>query len=87
MVERVMSKKKSKERTLIKNSLVIKDNVVSNKPISVFLCINIRVSVVIFLTTEAWKARRDTEEHSSTFAVFSNQEGSNPQSQLRSSWE
>ena len=86
MVERVMSKKKSKERILIKNSLVIKGNAVSNNS-SVFLCINLRVSVEVFFTTEAWRARRDTEHHSSTFAVFSNQEGSNPQLQLRSSWE
>jgi len=39
MMERVMSEKKRRERILIKNSLVFKGNVVSNKPISVFLCI------------------------------------------------
>jgi len=42
MLERVMSKKKSKERTLIKNSLVIKGNAVSNTATLVFLCINAR---------------------------------------------
>jgi len=39
MVERVKSKKKRRERILIKNSLVFKVNVVSNKVNSVFLCI------------------------------------------------
>jgi hypothetical protein len=78
MVERVMSKKKSRERILIKNSLVIKGNVVSNTASSVFLCMILRVPVVVFFLPEAWRALRDTEDHSFTFAVFSNQEGSNP---------
>jgi len=42
-VEMVKSKKKRTERTLIKNSLVIKVNVVSNKVNSVFLCIYLSV--------------------------------------------
>jgi len=45
MVERVKSEKNSRERILIKNSLVIKGSVDSNTEISVFLCIILRVCV------------------------------------------
>src|SRR6478672_4241925 len=57
MLERVMSKKKSKERILIKNNLVIKGNAVSNTATLAFLCINLRSPWLFFFGGK--EARRD----------------------------
>jgi len=87
MVERVKSEKNSRERILIKNSLVIKGSVDSNTEISVFLCIILRVCVVNPKLVEGLPQKHRGTGLSFAFAVFSNHESSNPWPLLRTSWE
>src|SRR5262249_9094706 len=70
MVETVKSEKKRREGFLIKNGLAIKGNVVSNMPFSMFRRFDLRGHLT--------RRHRDTQGRWISFAVFGNNESSNP---------